>query len=680
MARWTPERSSTLSFLLDEVVGTEEMVNTRRDYCKILDIITSLRMPRYFTGSKSEGLDLPDSDIDYMYDINEIFSLKVVQESDDNITPDTYRNILHLCTENVPPGFAILRCGDQVENLTLLQTSRNINGALYLSSFHFLQGLFPFIQRSSPNTKVAVQGPSIVRWNEYANISESGEDNVYSIHCAFWPMGAEEWIRRPREFGWPSSRDISAIVDFGCHVVPIGHSLSSFKDIEWRISFSIAERTLVWSFHHVQVQCYALMKIILKEYIKRKCTPQNAILCSYFIKTFLFWTFETTSSRFWRQENLRECVYYLLVTFRECIRKGVLSHYFFPEFNLLSIKLTQEARIELLSLYDVVLHYDIAIMKECKTLSKIWLTLVSIEDNNNYDDVVYRTKKANVVRNDECVMQTADLLFGVLYNESPFPEFAEKIITQMRIISNIPVMLLILSLYIPYIQFSSQFLGNRYVYKMHQLAHRDISADMVTTGLLFSTLLLKRGKYSSCLRSVYDIISIIPPYALYIGTAVFQWRDDSTEIYGRTFYESNKSITEKAKTAWLFHIHFYNDMMDNVHLAIQIELLHCHDKLGICVSPYVYAYFLIFLCYHKLNLYDERDRALQMLLIVVNDPEKSGLYIHHSYNIAGHCLLLAGKRDSARANFTRSFEMTDSRPILHKYNSAPFYLQNILWL
>ena len=44
--------------------------------------------------------------------------------------------------------------------------------------------------------------------------------------------------------------------------------------------------------------------------------PVNAdapspVLCSYFIKTLLFWTFEETDPSFWCADNLKDCISYL---------------------------------------------------------------------------------------------------------------------------------------------------------------------------------------------------------------------------------------------------------------------------------------------------------------------------------------------------------------------------------
>ena len=122
--------------------------------------------------------------------------------------------------------------------------------------------------------------PSIEE-HQFTNIEAN--DNVLSIHCKHWPNDALEWCQRRRPFGWPSSSIIASVISFGYHLVPIGHPNSQTRFTEWRISFSLAERTLVWSFNHTQMQCYAVMKIILKEFIKKNCfaTKPGAMFVFY---------------------------------------------------------------------------------------------------------------------------------------------------------------------------------------------------------------------------------------------------------------------------------------------------------------------------------------------------------------------------------------------------------------
>ena len=316
----------------------------RRDVCKINVCIRSTNpesVNTYYTACKADGLDLPGSDDDYMIHINTIFDIEV-SESLRDLARSTSRNKLLIITDNVPPAFAMLKCVTLQDPL-LLRSAVPMNNELYLSS---QQVVSSYLLQSDIRFTSRIQGPSVEVWTEYEDKSQSGCDNVPSILCKFWPTSAAEWKDRPRHYGWPSQRDKEHIEQFGCHLVPVGHQLSARKSLEWRLSFSIAERTLVWSFNHTKLQCYAVMKVILKEYVKTKCAGKyKSVLCSYFIKTFLFWQFEKTDFSFWQITNLSGCIMSLLREFYVCIQTGVLRHYFVPRFNLLEIKLTPDANI-----------------------------------------------------------------------------------------------------------------------------------------------------------------------------------------------------------------------------------------------------------------------------------------------------------------------------------------------
>ena len=184
-------------------MGTAEMVNTRQDFCRLDDVLNSSIKTKaiYYTWSKAEGLDLPGSDNDYMLDINDEYNIKVIQTGQ-NTNGSFSQSILHLCTENVPPGFALLRLDTQFHNSFLLCASKGINGVPYLSSFMFKHERLQ--NEDQTNETVAIQGPSLERWSQYADKSESGTDRVPSIRCPFWPSGATEWVQRPRHYDWPT--------------------------------------------------------------------------------------------------------------------------------------------------------------------------------------------------------------------------------------------------------------------------------------------------------------------------------------------------------------------------------------------------------------------------------------------------------------------------------------------
>ena len=721
MSRWTPDRSVLLSFLLDDVTGSKEVVAIRQDAGRLYDCITSKVMKfskQYYTGSKAEGLDLPGSDEDFMIDMNIIANgttLNTVVQSLQESHETSAHNVFYFCTENTPPGFALLRCIkiDPAFNIMLNGLIQSRNNHQYISSslvsetalplmkqFHILDGLGFF-------TKTARQGPSVEHWTILQrDPTESGTDMVPSIHCAFWPNGAKEWIERPRPFGWPTPHDVSSIINFGCHLVPVGHPLSETRSLEWRISFSVAEKTLVWSFNHVQIQCYALMKIILKEFIKEKCNPDNQVLCSYFIKTFLFWKYETKDLSFWQETNLRECIKYLLIEFHKCLNEEVIRHFFFPRFNLLSVKLTTEAKIELLQLFDIVIQSDVSILRECRTLKNVWSKFVSADRNQIF--VIDNARKRNFLMKDELMLsqfkrlrhivhghmdQPSSRLFFLIPELSSYFPKSDTLFLDQTIdhIWNLPCKTCLKSLVIKEFLFEKHVRamnvcpGNKAVYGV--ITHdKTLAFDLSTCGLWRSIVLLMKQEYTSALRILIRVSCSIPPFAMsqsYNNSVKDQEHSDTEQLpcshclYVDTFLNSEYSTMKRAREAWLLDVSVAKAQSEAVPLAIQIELYFRNTYLNhIYLSPFTCLYYLLFLCYHELHQYDNRDRALRQLVDVTNNDKQCGQFYYHSYNIAGHCLLVAGEIDRARYMFSQSFAITMLNPPMDKFNSAFWYLKN----
>ena len=241
MSRWSPDRSKMLSILLDEVTGDQETIHIRNDHCLIKErVMSTTRTPMYYTGSRSEGLDLPGSDDDYMFDINEsCYGIEVIQSLDEasNTSSNT---VLYLRTDNVSPCFALLQ---MLKVHPIFDMGAEIiNSVQYLRSNYLVQGPLYAFKSHLYGTLLKRQGPSM---EQHICKGKEPIDNVYSIHCAFWPNDALEWRQRPRKFGWPTTSTISYIISFGFHLVPVGHPHSKTKLTEWRFSFSLAERALV---------------------------------------------------------------------------------------------------------------------------------------------------------------------------------------------------------------------------------------------------------------------------------------------------------------------------------------------------------------------------------------------------------------------------------------------------
>ena len=208
---------------------------------------------------------------------------------------------------------------------------------------------------------------------------------------------------------------------------------------------------------------------------------------------------------------------------------------------------------------------------------------------------------------------------------------------------------------------------------------RNVYGTYIATGKLWlATFLFQQGDYCKSLQNVNDVLSSIPPYAIYYSMDIMSG-EDSQQLYIDRYCGRNTDIICRAKEAWLFDMNITHSEFSFMPRAIQIELDHCDPHLGVRISPFIYACYLMFLCYHGLGQYDNRDRALHQLVDTVNDRERRGALRHHSYNIAGHCMLMAGYVEMAREMFLRSAEFTHRmrRAVIDKYNAAYKYLSRM---
>ena len=505
-----------------------------------------------------------------------------------------------------------MKCANQTQNADLLNSCVMFRNATYLSSALFVS-TSPALHSDQGNART-IRGPSVETWSKYLDVNNISDDNVLSIHCNFWPTSAAEWIERPRHYGWPSREDRDKIITFGCYLVPVGHKLSNMNPLEWRLSFVLAERTLVWSFNHTQMQCYAVMKLILKEFIKVHCPEEhNDVLCSYFIKTFLFWQYEKMDQSFWQSINLRGCLQYLLNEFCKCIQTGSLRHYFIPCYNLLEVKLTREAQSKLLQFYDIVIQSDMTILAQSASLSGVWLQFLQDrghkrmitrrmwENEEQIMDIMSQVK-CEVSERTLCqfvslgrMLVALDSFANIREMRTSLPLFAIKHICQLLTVEEV-----------------SDFRhGNksRYNHIMH-LDKNVYGGDVTSSKLLIATYWLQHGDYSKSLHSINDALSSIPPYALYYSGIIIS-NIESKCLYNDMYRYDDSDVTTIAREAWLFDIHMKKMDYGFVPRAIQIELYYCDPEIGIYIPQMTYAFYLMFLCYHGLEQYDNRDRALR---------------------------------------------------------------------
>jgi len=180
-------------------------------------------------------------------------------------------------------------------------------------------------------------------------------DVVLALPCRSWPMQAEEFTRRRRRHGWPSQRLLEQATEREVFLVPVGHKLSPTELLEWRISVSLAERYLMFSLTVVHIKCYVVLKMLVKTFVDPivgKC------ISSYHCKTALLHCTESTNSRFWRDDNLLQCVQQCLVMLLTWINDGFCPQFIMPEENLFDGKVTAQNRKTVQTIFTRLVQSD----------------------------------------------------------------------------------------------------------------------------------------------------------------------------------------------------------------------------------------------------------------------------------------------------------------------------------
>ncbi|VDI33084.1 Hypothetical predicted protein [Mytilus galloprovincialis] len=308
----------------------------------------------HYGGSYAEGTYSSGSDIDRMMVIPNILVISNGNERNDRIG-----HIFQRDPRKCRAGFftLVLQQLQRLENDLFLPYGKDINDMLekdnagnsFLSSDKMSHFSVTQSQRFAPSTyEHSKHGPATNYTEQYAHgfmkartFTLIDVDFCFGLMVDGWPTEADEWVTRQRKYNWPQKDLIEKVRSLDCHLVPVGDKTSQNSRLEWRLSFLLCERELVWNFNDIQIQLYFLLKELLKSELEQLYPDQ---LSSYCVKTAVFWYSESHDPSKWNDTNLlglvKDCLLYLL----SCIENGELQHYFDRRRNLLFSKFTDNKR------------------------------------------------------------------------------------------------------------------------------------------------------------------------------------------------------------------------------------------------------------------------------------------------------------------------------------------------
>jgi tetratricopeptide (TPR) repeat protein len=466
-------------------------------------------------------------------------------------------------------------------------------------------------------------------------------DTALCFHSRQWISPAHKWVTRPNT-SWPSSELKSKIIDHGILFVPIGCKGSKNEDIEWRLSFSVGEKLLIYSFTHVQLICYALMKILLKDVIDSD-NDCKGLLCSYYIKNIIFWVSEELPLSLWQPENLIYCFMSCFERLLYCVEYSMCPHYFIPEINMFENKIEGHERQVLLGRLNVLYSYGWRSILMSEQLSKYRVS--------SHSRVVASDERVEYIKHMLCTKCLYMRLVGS--GRMSFPRYCQSPKLQSYFHYFISLKY----------NYSAQpvYIGgrnrNKTQYNQYRTCHSyllyNLHHDSVSGWLMLASFYYRMKHYNTALNIVSYAVSKCTTEKVYMQTNL------SNEQYAliKTRTIQSISITRVLKLLLVRDVQF-RQQSTLIPEELELEVVNG----GHFLPPVVYSHFLRFLCYYHLNNINQCYNALADLQLTISEDYFISQNIQRSvsYNCLGVAFQLIGNHEMAKLSFLQAVELDTS--------------------
>ncbi|KAK3100135.1 hypothetical protein FSP39_015210 [Pinctada imbricata] len=545
------------------------------------------------SGSRCEGFDFESSDYDLMMILKMYKVINPTQEYHQQITD---HNVFVL--ENVRPGFVRLRGlgGMELPCLDDQMLLTRQGEELYLSS-----------------RKVKEYHNRLYQWDFHGpclSTLDGSIDFALALSSDTWPHEAVGCVHRLLKRGWPSVVVIREMVKDGCLFVPVGCKTSPHEDIEWRMSFSLAEKCLVRSMNHTQFLTYALLKLFLKDVVEKETIVSN-LLCSYHMKTLVFWEIISTDIP-WSPS-------FLLDQFWNCFRRLLCwiknehcPNFFVPENNLFFGKFHGNTRQRLLKFLCSCYRFDHSLLR----IPFIQCKMERLKSNEG-QNVSYSLSRSIV---------TEKLLRNILF-DIPLKETLETLESSpSTFVAEFCQYLRLFRLNISYFSHlctqSSNIFGNRAKYTEEKVMFRLIKAsspDRIQSKLFLAIYFYMCKRYDKCVRLLRKAL-----YKIADKETIYTWDFDENKYssLGGDLLPTSKGMFRY--TASYIPLDSYTAIPE---ISPECNNTYNTQEFQI-VPPLVLTRFLLFLCrFRGGNIKRAHRHMTKLQYFRTSHPNNHGTYI-----------------------------------------------------
>nr|XP_022308597.1 uncharacterized protein LOC111114543 [Crassostrea virginica] len=640
-------------------IGTPQQVAIRRD---LVDFTELLRHKESRTdedimmksGSDREGFRLEGSDVDYMYWPN---NHRVLWDFSQAVLYNTHRHRLILCdSSESPPGFTLLWLPMEIAANVVLSACVRMNGALYISSAKYREQRGIQLQPDE-----IVHGPCIsgtIGFLEY--------DIAHCFVSDLWPPSASSWIDRCQS--WPPSHVVNDIVRSGCHFVPIGHKLGNNADNEWRISFSQAEQKLVYAMNHTQFLTYGLLKHFVKE-INNGLGENEKLLCSYHMKTAIFWTIQGNTIADWCPQNLLSGFWACFKLLLKWVYEGFCPNFFIPENNMFLNKVHGVAQRNLFGKLYGLYEKGIAFLLQSPSISSYIMNILCNPRLSICTDEHSMISEVELDKGLFCEIGTLPRIHN-LHRCMEYLQVVQQLIRsplpqcQITILQKLTATLLHTSAFLLHKMYTSTSGVNKQIFIVDK---RSCYMLKLASKFGFVSELLYIALYYHKTFRYKETLSVIKITKVKLAQPGLMYREHVdperyTEAVGGQSW-STKMNQAVAGDIWLYnHICYINELTPEQQSALQ------NQRGLLFIPPFILLHMLEFLCYRHVDPMRAQEALDNLQVLVHHDrgvfvPEP---YRDISWEILGICQQMTGNHQAALYSYHQSLTQYPT----HKIQSA----------
>ncbi|XP_062566357.1 uncharacterized protein LOC134228693 [Saccostrea cucullata] len=636
---------------LSHIVGTSQLVAMRRDMMDISDVVdnqvkTSDEQSGMVSGSIREGLRLKGSDIDVMYWPH---NHRVIWELSQSQYYNTHRQTLILCDcSESPPGFTLIYLLSPSMVRDIQRACVRMNNKYYVSSSKYTQ---IFISESSLPYNPTPHGPCVsgtYRTTEY--------DSAYCFASDFWPPSAFQWIDRC--LSWPQPHVVDDIVKNGCHFVAIGHKLGNHEDHEWRISFSKAEQKLVYAMNHCQFLTYGLLKLILTEIINNGVGDDDKLLCSYHMKTAVFWVIQQNAIPHWCPQNLLGGFWVCFKLILKWVFEAVCPNFFIPGNNMFLSKIHGVKQHQLFERLSELYKKGLAFLLHSPSIRSYIIDVlynprnfICTDDHTLISEDEFDRNLFNEILSQYAIPGKLDIQICIRYLHTIEQMISSPLLTQYQVImlQNMTSRSLMNTAFIFHMETCTP--DNKLSYRADKMSSHMLklaaSFGYITDMLYMAMYYYKTLRYVVAL-SIIEMIKfkLAQPYVMY--------KYIDAEMY--TEAVGGQSWSTKMRQVVLYHarldkgIHYISELIPEQQSSLQ------NNQDILFIPPFILLYMLEILCYRHVDTM-RAQTALDDLQTLVHYDQEQIIDLDFrdiSWQILGICQQVTGNLQAALYSYQQS--------------------------